>query len=266
MNNFHAFRDRILSAGCLIPVALFQCGRKEGHELKPKTRILLIEDETSLAEVLRDYLTGTGYEVIVASNGRRGLEYFLHDEPSLVLLDLMLPDIPGEEVCTAIRKRSRVPVIMLTAKSQEEDILAGLELGADDYVTKPFSPRQLAARITALLRRSSEAPALLSSRLSFRDGDMVIDTTSREIWKAGTKVALTSNEYKILIALASYPRKVFTRAELIEIALGSDYDGYDRGIDSHIKNIRQKIESDTRAPQYILTVHGTGYRFGGDAG
>lgn len=229
-----------------------------------KTKILLIEDEASLAEVIREYLTASGYDVIVAHNGNNGIDLARREEPALILLDLMLPDLPGEEVCTAIRKWSRVPIIMLTAKSQEEDLLSGLGLGADDYVTKPFSPRQLVARIAALLRRSSEDPTLLSNRMSYQNGDLVIDTLAHEIWKAGEKAALTPNEYKILLALACYPRKVFTRAELIEIALGSDYDGFDRGIDSHIKNIRQKIETDSKAPQYIKTVHGIGYRFGGD--
>jgi len=229
-----------------------------------KTKILLIEDEASLAEVIREYLAASGYDVITAHNGTRGIDLARREEPALILLDLMLPDLPGEEVCTAIRKWSRVPIIMLTAKSQEEDLLSGLGLGADDYVTKPFSPRQLVARIAALLRRSSEDPTLLSNRMSYQNGDLVIDTLAHEIWKSGNKVSLTPNEYKILLALACYPRKVFTRAELIEIALGSDYDGFDRGVDSHIKNIRQKIETDSKAPQYIRTVHGIGYRFGGD--
>jgi len=229
-----------------------------------KTKILLIEDEASLAEVIREYLAASGYDVITAHNGTRGIDLARREEPALILLDLMLPDLPGEEVCMAIRKWSRVPIIMLTAKSQEEDLLSGLGLGADDYVTKPFSPRQLVARIAALLRRSSEDPTLLSNRMSYQNGDLVIDTLAHEIWKSGNKVSLTPNEYKILLALACYPRKVFTRAELIEIALGSDYDGFDRGVDSHIKNIRQKIETDSKAPQYIRTVHGIGYRFGGD--
>ncbi|MDK9710016.1 response regulator transcription factor [Acidaminobacter sp.] len=229
-----------------------------------KTKILLIEDEASLAEVIKEYLTASGYDVITAHDGTSGVDLARREEPALILLDLMLPDLPGEEVCTAIRKWSRVPIIILTAKSQEEDLLNGLGLGADDYVTKPFSPRQLVARIAALLRRSSEDPTLLSNRMSYQNGDLVIDTLAREIWKSGDKVSLTPNEYKILLALACYPRKVFTRGELIEIALGSDYDGFDRGIDSHIKNIRQKIESDSKAPQYIRTVHGIGYRFGGD--
>jgi len=229
-----------------------------------KTKILLIEDETSLAEVIKEYLSASGYDVVVAFDGNSGLDMAKREEPALILLDLMLPDLPGEEVCTAVRKWSRVPIIMLTAKSQEEDLLNGLGLGADDYITKPFSPRQLVARIAALLRRSSEDPTLLSNRMSYQNGDLVIDTLSHEIWKSGEKASLTPNEYKILLALACYPRKVFTRAELIEIALGSDYDGFDRGIDSHIKNIRQKIETDSKAPQYIKTVHGIGYRFGGD--
>lgn len=229
-----------------------------------KTKILLIEDEASLAEVIKEYLTASGYDVITAHDGTSGIDLARREEPALILLDLMLPDLPGEEVCTAVRKWSRVPIIMLTAKSQEEDLLNGLGLGADDYVTKPFSPRQLVARIAALLRRSSEDPTLLSNRMSYQNGDLIIDTLAHEIWKSGDKVSLTPNEYKILLALACYPRKVFTRAELIEIALGSDYDGFDRGVDSHIKNIRQKIETDSKAPQYIKTVHGIGYRFGGD--
>jgi DNA-binding response OmpR family regulator len=227
-------------------------------------KVLLIEDEIKLAEVVSVYLSRSGYEVSMAHTGKQGLELFQEIQPSLVLLDLMLPDISGEDVCKTLRKTSSVPIIMLTAKSQEEDILNGLDIGADDYVTKPFSPKQLVARIAALLRRSGERMSQSAGIMSYCNDDLVIDPNSHELWKSGEKIVLTANEYRILMALARYPKKVFTRAELIEVALGSDYEGYDRGIDSHIKNIRQKIETDTKSPRYVLTVHGVGYRFGGE--
>jgi DNA-binding response OmpR family regulator len=175
----------------------------------------------------------------------------------------MLPDMPGEEVCRRLRNISRVPVIMLTAKSDEASLLSGLGIGADDYVTKPFSLKALAARVEAVLRRASGDLVPLSVRASFRDGDLMVDFEKNIVKKAGRDVALTPSELKILSALIKYPGKAFTREELVELALGSEYDGFDRSVDSHVKNLRQKIEDDPKSPAYILTIHGTGYKFGG---
>ncbi len=227
-------------------------------------RILVVEDETKIAEVVKSYLENSGYTVYTASKGEEAFELFEQLHPSLVILDLMLPDMSGEEICSWLRKKSRVPIIMLTAKIEEQDIINGLELGADDYVTKPFSPRQLVARVEALLRRTGEDAAPLASIMSFYQDDLVIDYYSHEVKKSGTVVNLTPNEFKMLVTLAKYPQKVFTREELILMVIGEDFDGYDRIIDTHIKNLRQKIETDSRNPKYIITVHGVGYKFGGE--
>ena len=226
--------------------------------------VAIIDDEEPIVDVVTSYLNKNGYRAVSATNGREGLALLERENPSLAILDRMLPDISGEELCQTIRRRSRIPVLMLTAKVQEEDILEGLALGADDYVTKPFSPRELMARVDALLRRASEDAVPLYSILSINRGDLVIDARSREIRKAGTRVPLTPDEYNLLMALLKYPKKVFTRDELIRQALDEEFDGYDRIIDTHVKNIRQKIETDPRHPRYILTVHGVGYKFGGD--
>jgi len=229
-----------------------------------RRKILVVDDEKKIAEVVKSYLENMGYSVSVAYNGREALDKFEREKPSLVILDLMLPDITGEEICKALRKKSRVPIIMLTAKVGEEDILRGLDIGADDYVTKPFSPRQLVARVEAVLRRAGDALVPLSSILSFNDGELVIDTLKYEVKRYGKAVSLTPNEYRLLLAMVKYPDKTFTRDELISVGLGEDFKGYDRTIDSHIKNIRHKIEPDPKNPKYILTVHGIGYRFGGE--
>lgn len=226
-------------------------------------RILVVDDEVKIVEVVKSYLENRGYSVEVAYNGAEALKVFEKTSPSLVILDLMLPDMSGEEVCKIIRLKSGVPIIMLTAKIEEEDILKGLDRGADDYIIKPFSPRQLVARVAALLRRTDTIFFDLPGSLSSIKGDMVIDTSKYEVRKRGEVINLTPNEYKILTTLFKYPAKVFTREELVVIAFGEDYEGYNRTIDTHIKNLRQKIEDDARAPKYILTVHGIGYRFGG---
>jgi len=227
-------------------------------------RILVVDDEKKIVEVVKSYLENRGYSVIEAYSGREALSKFEKHNPCLVILDLMLPDISGEEVCQTLRKKSRVPVIMLTAKVDEEDILKGLNIGADDYVTKPFSPRQLVARVEAALRRAGDPLVPLSSLISFNNDELVIDTLKYEVKRFGEKINLTPNEYKILLTMVKYPDKTFTREELINIGLGNDYNGYDRTIDTYIKNIRQKIEPDPKNPKYILTVYGVGYRFGGE--
>ena len=227
--------------------------------------ILVVDDERLIVDVVKAYLEKERFKVVCAYNGRDALALFDQFAPDLVVLDLMLPDLSGEEICQVIRKKSRVPVIMLTAKVAEEDLIHGLNIGADDYVTKPFSPKQLLARVQAVLRRAGDEAFPLASQFSFNQGDLVIDSLRHEVRKAGEVVMFTPNEFRILLVLVKYPTKTFTRDELINLALDDDFQGNDRTIDSHIKNIRQKIEQDTRNPQYVLTVHGIGYKFGGEA-
>jgi len=179
----------------------------------------------------------------------------------MVLLDLMLPDISGEQICREIRRTSKLPIIMLTAKTSEESIINGLEIGADDYITKPFSPRQLVARVNALIRRSYVKEEKV---LNFHQGDLVLDYTNYSVKKKGFELSLTPSEYKILLTLAKRPSKVFTREELIQIAFDGDFLGFDRTIDSHIKNLRAKIEDNPKESNYIKTIRGIGYRFGGE--
>ena len=226
-------------------------------------KILVVDDEPKIVDVVRSYLESSGYEVLVAYSGIKALEIFEKESPSLIVLDLMLPDLAGEEICTVIRKKSRTPIIMLTAKIEENDILAGLNLGADDYLRKPFSPKELIARIDAVLRRVTQEIVPLVSRISFNDGELVIDSLRHEVRKCGEAVQLTPQELKILMTMIKHPTKVFTREELLSFAFANEYEVVDRIIDSHIKNIRQKIEDNTRHPKYILTIHGVGYKFGG---
>lgn len=222
----------------------------------------MVDDEPKIIEIVQSYLEKSGYRAACAGDGPEALKLFEQCCPALVVLDLMLPGLSGEEVCRAIRRKSRVPIIMLTAKTGEENMLEGLGIGADDYMTKPFSPRLLMAKIEAILRRVSAEAVPLSNALVFNGGDLVVDAERHEVRKNGERAALTPNEYAILFTMASYPTRVFTRDELISHALG-EFEGFDRVIDTYIKNIRQKIEDDTRNPQYILTVHGVGYSFGG---
>jgi DNA-binding response OmpR family regulator len=230
---------------------------------KQKMNILVVDDEERICEVVTSYLEKNGYKTFKAYNAKDALNIFIKEDISLILLDLMLPDLSGEDVCRQIRKISKVPIIMLTAKVEEENILKGLDIGADDYITKPFSPRQMVARVGALLRRSLSESYAVSSLLSFNDGELMIDTENVEVKKNGKLIKLTPNEYKILSAIAKSPNKIFTRDDLIEVALDGDFSGFDRAIDSHIKNLRHKIETDTKQSEYILTVRGVGYKFGG---
>lgn len=220
-------------------------------------KVLVVDDEQKIVEVVKSYLQHSGYEVYTAYNGNKAMAVFEEVDPDLVILDLMLPDITGEEICKNIRRKSRIPIIMLTAKAEEEDILKGLDIGADDYVLKPFSPRQLVARVAAVLRRSSDAQ-LTTTVIEL--GDIVIDNLKHEVKKRDSVVNLTPNEFKILLTMIKYPNKTFTREELINIALGEDFEGFDRTVDTHIKNLRQKIEDDPKVPRYLHTVHGVGYR------
>lgn len=231
--------------------------------LNTSKKILIVDDEPMLVEAIGAYLENSGYQVYTAGDGREALERFHSVRPDLVLLDLMLPFCSGEEVCQLIRKESRVPIIMLTAKVHEDDKIDGFNNGADDYMTKPFSPRELVARVNSLFRRCSDDAAPLFSMMSWNEGDLEVNFESYCVKKKNIQVSLTPNEFKLFSALVKYPQKTFTRDELIEIAFGRDFDGYDRTIDSHIKNLRSKIETDSTAPQYILTVRGVGYKFGG---
>lgn len=226
--------------------------------------ILVVDDEPKILEVVSALLTSKGFRVFSADNGQSALEIFNHQNISLVILDLMMPGLLGEEVCSQIRKKSRVPIIMLTAKVEEENVVQGLGLGADDYMTKPFGLKELYARVDALLRRAGDDLVPLTVRNSWHNGDLVVDFEKGLLLKKDNAFTLTPSELKILSALIKYPGKVFTREELIATALGNDFDGFDRAIDSHIKNIRQKIEDDPKNPVYVLTVHGLGYKFGGD--
>lgn len=227
------------------------------------SKILIIEDEVSVLEAIEAYLTKEGYEVHTATRGYKGLEIFESQHFDLVILDLMLPDISGEEICAKIRETSSTYVFMLTAKSSLEDRIQGLEIGADEYLVKPFSPRELTARINALFRRLNE-PVASPNTFEFNNGELSIDKERREVRVRGENVQLTPIEFDILDILSSNQGVVMSRELLIEKVLGADFDGVDRTIDVHIKNIRKKIEEDTKNPKYILTVFKLGYKFGGD--
>lgn len=223
--------------------------------------VLVVDDERMIRDSVSSFLRQKGLPVFSAESGNEALAIFEAEPISFVILDLMLPDLSGEEVCAAIRRTSRVPIIMLTAKTMEEDRISGLNLGADDYVTKPFSLKELYARMEAVSRRVSEGA--FAPVHSWNRGDLVVDIANRTVRKAGAEVVLTSIEWKILSALIRRPGKIFTRDELLDIAFQQDFDGYDRVVDTHIKNLRKKIETDSKQPVYLLTVHGVGYRFGG---
>lgn len=222
---------------------------------------MVVDDEQKIREVITSYLQSEGYTTLEAGNGREALELIQQHSIDFVILDLMLPDLSGETVCQKIREQSPVPILMLTAKVAEEDRVQGLSSGADDYVIKPFSPRELVARVKAILRRSGQD--LLASRMIYHDGDLIIDTDKQTVFKHGEYVHLTPAEYKLLLVLARHPERPFSREELIEKVFGFDYAGEDRTIDQHVKNLRHKIETDPKKPAYILTVYGYGYRFVG---
>lgn len=226
--------------------------------------ILLVDDETMIREAVSSFFEKKGAEVYAAETGAEALRIFETRRIDFVILDLMLPDLSGEEVCTHIRKSSDVPIIMLTAKVMEDDVLHGLRLGADDYIKKPFSLKELYARTEAILRRIAKEESPFASIFRWNEGDLEADRKNRIVRKQGKVVSLTSTEQKIFDALTAYPKKIFTRDELIAVAFGDDFEGYDRVIDTHIKNLRRKLETDSRNPVYILTVHGVGYRFGGE--
>lgn len=243
---------------------LYYKNKKGGVGLKNK-KILIVEDEPKIAEVVDAYLKKDGYTTFIANDGKQALALFENEYLDMIILDLMLPYISGEEVCKTIRKESRIPIIMLTAKANEDNKIEGLNIGADDYITKPFSPRELVARVNSLFRRCGDGISPLFNTMNLNNGDLEVDFNSFTIKKRGVNVNLTPNEFKLFATLAKYPNKTFTRDELIDISFGMDFCGYDRTIDSHIKNLRFKIETDTTNPVYILTVRGIGYRFGGSS-
>jgi two-component system alkaline phosphatase synthesis response regulator PhoP len=220
--------------------------------------ILVVDDEPKISKLARDYLEKSGFGVVTAVDGQTALTTFRHEKPNLVVLDLNLPGMDGLDVCRALRRESDVPIIMLTARVEEMDRLIGLELGADDYITKPFSPRELVARVRAVLRRVSggvHQPGLV------RVGDLEIDLQGHKVSRAEEVIELSRTEFNLLALLAQNSGQTFTRAQLLSRLHGVTYDGYDRSIDAHIKNLRRKLEPDPAEPQYVLTVYGIGYKF-----
>jgi len=236
---------------------------EEGDRLNSDMKVLIVDDEEKIVEVIKSYIEKEGFEAATAYDGKQALEMYISFKPDLVILDLMLPDMSGEDVCKKIRSMKDTPVIMLTAKAEEEYILNGLNIGADDYITKPFSPKQLIARAKAVMRRTQNSLAK-EAVLSYNNRELIINIDSHSVQKDGQVVNITPVEFEILLKLAKNPKKVFTREELITYVLGDDYEGYDRTIDTHIKNLRQKIETNTKDPKYVLTVYGVGYKFGGE--
>ena len=219
-------------------------------------RILVVDDEPKIVQLVRDYLERAGFAVSTARDGNEALMRARQERPDLIVLDLGLPELDGLEVTRRLRRDSGVPIIMLTARDDETDKVVGLELGADDYVTKPFSPRELEARVRAVLRRHArDADAEV-----LRVGDLVLDLPRLRTEVAGRPVTLTATEFQLLTALARQPGRVFTRSQLLDAIHGVAFESYERAIDAHVKNIRRKIEPDPRAPRYLLTVYGVGYR------
>ena len=229
-------------------------------DIYKKYTILAVDDEPRILEIIKAYMESSGFKTICAKDGKEALENFEFFEPDLVVLDLMLPDMTGTAVCRKIRERSNVPVIMLTARADEESVVQGLNLGADGYITKPFSPKELLARVKAALRRSGTADAP-PSRIAC--GSLVLDTEARRVEKDGVLVPLTRDEYNILLLFMCNPERVFSREEMIDVVKGGNFDGFDRAVDSNIKNLRKKIGDDSKNPVYIQTVYGMGYRFAG---
>ena len=223
--------------------------------------VLVVEDEAKIRDLVRAYLERAGLSVITTGSGADAIALVEATGPDLIVLDLRLPDVSGESVAREVRQRSAVPILMLTAKSTEEDRIRGLELGADDYVTKPFSPRELVLRVLAILRRTAPGGTTAAPR-SFGDGELIIDDEHHVVTVRGTPVELTPTEWALLVTLATNPGRVYSRTELVNRTRGYEYDGYERTVDSHIKNLRRKVEADPREPVVVETVLGTGYRLG----
>ena len=225
-------------------------------------RILIVDDERKLAQGLAGYFRQAGFETLTAYDGRAALDIARRDQPDLIVLDLMLPELDGTEVCKQIRRTSSVPIIMLTARVEESDMLIGLEIGADDYITKPFSGREVVARARAVLRRSSGA---LAPATLLRGGGVTMDVERRSVHVGAQQVELTPTEFDLLAALMRNAGRPLTRAQLLDATQGDEYAGYERTIDAHVKNLRRKIEADPANPRCIVTVFGIGYKFTGDS-
>jgi DNA-binding response OmpR family regulator len=222
--------------------------------------ILVVDDEPKIVQLLRDYLERAGFRVLIASTGRLALASAHSEKPDLIILDLGLPELDGLDVTRTLRKDSNVPIIMLTARSDETDKLIGLELGADDYITKPFSPRELVARVRVVFRRMENYR--LADNDIFHAADLTLDVPRMRVTAADRDLEeLTPTEFELLVAMARHPGRVFTRAQLLDVLHGVAFESYERAIDAHIKNIRRKIEPVPGEPRYILTVYGVGYRF-----
>ena len=226
--------------------------------------ILICDDEQDIVNALKIYLSGGDYCLFEASNGREALEVVEKNDIHLILMDIMMPQLDGIAATAKLREKSNVPIILLTAKSESSDKVLGLNIGADDYVTKPFSIKQLYARMEAVLRRTVSDLKPLAEKFSWNDHDLQIDFEHNEVRKQDGLLSLTPSEWKILSAMVKYPEKVFTRNDLIDLVFCPDFDGYDRVIDTHIKNLRKKVETDPKSPVYVKTVHGLGYKFGGE--
>ena len=219
--------------------------------------ILVVDDEKKIVRLVRDYLEAAGFRVLTAHDGEMALTQFRYERPDLIVLDLNMPGVDGIDVARAIRREHNTPIIMLTARVEATDRIVGLELGADDYVTKPFSPRELVARVKAVLRRTQNVE---SASTPIRTGGLVIDPDKRSLTLDGKMVNLTTTEFALLLVMARTPGRVFSRIELLDRIQGVAFDGYDRTVDVHIKNLRKKIEPNPRKPRYVLTVYGAGYR------
>ena len=220
-------------------------------------KILVVDDEKKIVEIIKAYLEREGFQIIPAYDGKSAIDLAFNQHPDLIVLDLMLPEISGWDVCRAIRKESEVPIIMLTARDEVTDKIIGLEMGADDYITKPFEPKELVSRVRAVLRRTA-APTAMQNII--RLADLVIDLDKRKVQRGDISIELTHNEFELLRVVAENPGHVFSRMQLLDRVQGDAYEGYERAIDSHIKNLRKKIEPDPEHPRYIITVFGVGYK------
>lgn len=223
--------------------------------------ILIVEDEEKIIQIIRAYLENEGYVVSSATDGEEALQQINSTPPDLIILDRMIPKISGDLLCARIRQDGEIPILMLSARSTEDDRVFGLQIGADDYLVKPFSPRELVARVQALLRRSARNKSTEPALLRFDNGHITIDPVRYEVRLGDKMIILTPTEFRLLLLLATHPGRVFPRERLIEEVMGSEFTGYDRTVDAHVKNLRQKIEANPRRPRYIQTVFGVGYRF-----
>lgn len=228
----------------------------------PQYSVLLVDDDPKIAKLLRSYFEKEDFSVLTALDGTTALQLYRDKKPDILVLDLMLPGVSGLDVCRQIRKESETPILMLTARDEETDRLIGLELGADDYVSKPFSPREVVARVKAILRRSRKTPEKTEP---FKIGKFIVDTAGYTVSDEGSPVDLTPTEYRIFELLATHPGQVFTRFQLVEQIQGVAFEGYERTIDAHVKNLRRKIDDNPKDPRIIQTVYGVGYKFAGDS-